>query len=417
MSYSNPGYADLLNSELLKHWNQVIQQSYERLRDRFESRFFLLSPQDIINPQPASVQWFADPAEPDFCIGSKTAKQLSDWGMRGRHALHNEYCEYSVVQRIDNTGQIRPKRVQITTELREYWTCIAKYDPIQVLEMMNNILGYQPAWEDIYGVGDPFDLNEEQREIAFARLVSGHGNDRELSGKGVPAQPVGKINTDNALFMTHPINGLDDLLYIVMFGALPYASQTPGVRANREQIFREARVEHLACRHADPAAAMGAYGAVFEGRSVSFADPLGMYILNFNDRVFLYNDEPIPQSWIRWSRGKQAGLYQRLEFGPSDDEDIFLDDITVEEGASSIPLTGGFQLLQNLEVGPKVVIGEATEVKDDEYVILTVTDQPINCSEAEICSAVIMPLQAEYERAHQMDRLAPRVMGNRDEEG
>jgi len=46
-----------------------------------------------------------------------------------------------------------------------------------------------------------------------------------LVAAGVPAQPTGRLNTDNALFMTHPINGLDDLLYI-MFGAKPYASRT-----------------------------------------------------------------------------------------------------------------------------------------------------------------------------------------------
>lgn len=412
MVYNSPGHADRLSESLRSQWNKVVQKSYDRLANAHASRFFSLDPSLLTGASPAAVQWFADPAEPNFCIGADVAKQLSDWGVRGRHELHNEYCEYHIVKRIDASGRLRPKRIEVTTELREYWVCIAKYDPIQLLEMVFNIIGYQPAWEDLYGVQDPFDLTEEQREIAFSTLMAGHGNDRDLADKEVPTQPTGRLNTEHALFMTHPINGLDDLLYIVMFGAKPYASETPGTPASREQIFRHAAVEQLACRHADPAAAMGAYSAVLEGRSVAFSDPLGMYILSFNQGVFIYNDEPVPQEWIRWSRGKEDGLYQRLEFGPSDSEDVFLDDIMVEEGASSMPLTGGFQLVQNIEVGPVVVVGEPTEVADEEYLILPARfDEAIPCSKADICSVTIQPLKDEYDREHSVDRVSPRTMG------
>jgi hypothetical protein len=156
---------------------------------------------------------------------------------------------------------MRPKRVQVTTELREYWVCVAMHDPVALRALTKNVLGLEPAWEDLYGVGDPLALSVDQRKLAFSTFVAGHGNDRELENLGVPAQPVGELNTDNALFMTHPINGLDDLLYIVLFGAKPYArgDVADPQPATREQIFREFDVEHLACRHADPAAAMGAH--------------------------------------------------------------------------------------------------------------------------------------------------------------
>ena len=133
---------------------------------------------------------------------------------------------------------------------------------------------------------------------------------------------MGRLNTDNALFMTHPINGLDDLLYIVLFGARPYARGDVGdlQPATREQIFREFGVEQLACRHADPAAAMGAHGAAFDGRTVALADPLGMYISSFSEDVFVVQDNPVPEAWIRWGRGREEGFYQRLEFGPDDDD-------------------------------------------------------------------------------------------------
>jgi hypothetical protein len=278
--------------------------------------------------------------------------------------------------------------------------------------MAQSVLGFEPAWEDLYGVNDPLALTEEQREIAFSRLVAGHGNDSKLAEAGVPSQPTGKLNTDYALFMTHPINGLDDLLYIVMFGAKPYASGTVGslTQATREQLFREFGVEHLACRHADPNAAMGALGAAFNGHTVAFANPLGMYIRSFTKDVFLFKGETIPDSWVRWSRGASEEMYQHLEFGPGDDDPAFLDDITVAVGANEEPLTGGFQVVQQMEVGPLVVIGQPTPVAEDEYVILSASDAPIQCQEASICQT-IKSLKQEYDNAHQMVRIAPRTMG------
>ncbi len=413
MVYDVPGNADELSANLVEKWNETIQSAYARLESDFGSRFFTLDPSTLINPIPAAIKWFADPAEPEFCLGAEVAQQLSDWGVEGRHELHNEYCEYRIIEREDATGRMRPKRVQITTELREYWVSIAKYDPQALRAMAQSVLGFEVSWKDLYSVDDPLTLTEEQREILFSIIVAGHGNDQKLVDAGVPSQPIGKLNTENALFMTHPINGLDDLLYIVMFGARPYASGTPQLpeQATREQLFRQFGVEQLACRHADPNAAMGALGAAFNGHTVAFANPLGMYIRSFTKDVFLINGEPIPDSWIRLSRGANEEMHQRLEFGPGDDEPEFLDDITVAVGPNDEPLKGGFQVVQQIEVGPKVVIGQPTPIAEDEYVILTASDAPIQCREARVCQ-IIKKLKCKYDCDFpQMVRIAPRTMG------
>lgn len=414
MVYDVPGRADKLSADLAQKWNETIQAAYASLQSDLGSRFFTLAPNTLTNAIPAPVKWFGDPAEPNFCLGAEVARQLSDWGVRGRQVLHNEYCEYRIIEKADTTGRMRPKRVQITTELREYWVSVAKYDPHAVRAMAQSVLGFESAWEDLYGVSDPLTLTEEQREIAFSRLVAGHGNNSKLVEAGIPSQPTGKLNTDYALFMTHPINGLDDLLYIVMFGAKPYASGAASSpkQATKEQLFREFGVEHLACRHADSNAAMGALESVFKGHTVAFANPLGMYIRSFTKDVFLFKGEPIPDSWVRWSRGARAEMYQRLEFGPGDDEPAFLDDITVAIGGNEEPLTGGFQLVQQMEVGPLVVIGQPTPVTEDEYVILCASDAPIQCQEARVCQT-IKSLKQEYDNVHQMVRVAPRTMGFR----
>src|SRR5205823_5114512 len=224
---------------------------------------------------------------------------------RGRHDVQNEYCDYAVIQGRDSSGKMRRKRVQISTELREYWVTIATADPDKVRELASNVLGFEVSFMDLYGVDNPKNLSEEERRVTFSTLVAGNGQDPTLP-KSVPYDPTGRINTDFCLFMSHPINGLDDLIYIVLFGAKPYAQMVAGKReqATREQIFRKYGVEHLACRHADPAAAMGACGAVFEGRTVAFQDPLGMYIKSFARDKFQLKSKPIPDAWVKFSRGK-----------------------------------------------------------------------------------------------------------------
>jgi hypothetical protein len=400
MPYAVPGRADQLSASLVKAWNDTIRSHFDRLAPQHGSRFFAPDPAAVGAPVPAQVTWFGDPAEPAFCLGGVVARELSDWGLDGRHELHNEYCEYRTLERPDATGRLRPKRVEVTTELREYWLAVARRSPTAVRRMAQDALGFLPSWQDLYGVSNPLVLSQAQREIAFATQVGGNGGDRALADAGVPAQPTGPLNTDRALFMTHPINGLDDLLYIVMFGAKPYsrANGAAATPVTREEIFRAAGVEHLACRHADPAAAMGAYGAAFAGRTVAFADPLGVYIRSFARDLFLFEGNPVPDAWVRFSRG-QAEMFQRLVFGPPDDHPAFLDDISVATGAVETPLTGGFQLLQQIEVGPLIVVGPTSLVAAGELVSIGASAAPIACLEAEVCTA-IGALKARYDAAH-----------------
>ncbi len=410
MAYAVPGRADELPDTLVRRWNSRITAEFERLRPTLGSRFFSIDPAEINPPTPAAVKWFGDPAEPAFCIGAGVARELSDWGVRGRHELHNEYCEYAAVHRPDADGRLRLKRVQVTTELREYWLTIARTDPDVLRGMATGVLGTEPSWPQLYGVTDPRVLSERGREVAFARLVAGHGNAADLVQAGVPTQPLGSLNTENALFMTHPINGLDDLLYIVMFGAKPYFRREGDQLspATREQIFRAEGVEHLACRHADPAAAIGAHAAAVEGRAVAFADPLGVYIQSFPREIFLLDDQPIPTEWVRFSRGSD-GMFQRLEVGPADDDPAFLDQVRVATGATDEPLVGGHQIVENVEVGPLVVAGPPSTVADRERVILAADAGPIVCRQAAVCSS-IQALKAEFDASGSRSRVAPRRM-------
>lgn len=404
MPYDAPGRADVLDPALVDAWNATIQSNHQEVLRELsnlgvsESRFFTLDPDELTEAKTVDVvHWPGDPLEPTFCVNRETVRTLCDWGVRGRHVLQNEYCEYAVVGKADASGRIRPKRIQLTTELPEYWTCLATHDPDRLRAVATAILGEEPPWHELYGVSEPHGLSKDERRLEFAETLAGHGNHKDLKDAGVPRDPRGRLNTENALFMTYPINGLDDLIFIVLFGARRFAvRQGDGTfrRAEANDIFA-GDLQELVCRHADPTAALGAYDLVLDSRRLAFADPLGMYIRTFNPDLLLFDGKPLPQAWVRWSRGDE-GMRQRLELGPGDDDDAFLDQIVVNVGEPE-PLVGGYQLIKLLEVGPLIATAPTREANEDEFTLLE-AGASVNCRETSICERV-NDLKEEHDSA------------------
>jgi hypothetical protein len=395
MGYDVPGRAEQASDELVGFWNEEIERAHEALGE-IHSRFFAHDPATLGQPQMnVGVTWPADPLEPTYCTSSGTVRELCDWGNRGRQLLHNEYCEYAIVRRVDTRGRERPKRVQVTTELREYWLTLAMHDPEQLLAAASNAIGEEPQWSELYGVDDPWALDKDERRQRFAVTVAGHGNNRQLEETGVPRDPIGRLNTDNALFMSNPINGLDDLIFVALFGARRFAVRGGDGklrRAERHDIFVGPN-RRIACRHADPAVALAAYRTVLADRTVGFANPLGVYIRPFNHGMLEVAGEAIPDSWVRWSRG-EAGMFQRLELGPGDDDEAFLDDIELTVGQERQRLRGGHQLLRMLEVGPLLATGPTSPAREDEYEEVP-AGHPIECHRGGLCDEVAM-LERDY---------------------
>jgi hypothetical protein len=242
-------------------------------------------------------------------------------------------------------------------------------------------------------------LSEDERLARFSRQVAGDGGGQVT---GVSTQPQGKLNRENILFMTHPINGLDDLIFIVMFGAKPYGVRLPdgSFRSpTKFEIFGNGNP--LACRNADPAAATGASEQARNGKKLAFADPLGMYILTDAKSLkqfFSIKDDTIPEEWIRLSRGK-PGMYQRLEFGPGDDRPEFLDDITVSTGALDAPVRGGYDVAQKIEIGPLIYLERQPSVDPISYIEVDEIDEDTQtpCSQSSECFTVLELLR-EYQK-------------------
>jgi hypothetical protein len=405
MPYDPPGRADDLPESLLARWNATITKHYNEQFKQHGSRFITADPDSLPQSDGADIHWFADPAEPVTCFDRATARQLADW-RRGRSTVQDEYAEYAIERRADPDGRIRPKRVQVTTELREYWATIAVADPDALAGIAEDALGRRPSMIELYGVDDPQSLEEPQREALFRRHLAGDDD----------GDPDGELNTANALFMINAINGLDDLIFIVMFGAQPYVVRLDdGTRrpATRDELFSlPTSAEILACRHADPVAAQGAHGAALDGRTVAFANPLGMYIKAFDDAALTLDGGALPDRWIRWGRGEE-GMRQRLVVGPPDDDPRFLDDITVSVGAADAPLVGGFQILQLVEVGPLVIAGPQTAVGEHEFFDVPAIREMIDCT-AEFACGPIRRLKERFDREQGGRRTGRRVPGGSD---
>ncbi len=197
---------------------------------------------------------------------------------------------------------------------------------------------------------------------------------RFVGSSGSP--PAHMINHDHLLFMQHQINGLDDLVFVVHFGAFPYAVRGSAGRrrAHIEEVFRNFGRDELFCRNADPNACNGAYAQAFlpgtetspMGTKIAFADPLGMYIRSFSAGDLFLGDEPVPRSWTLLERGAANGMPQRLVFGPSDAEAVFLDDATIGKGPGAKSVNG-YKLAKRIEVGPLVVVGAPEPITPDMF--------------------------------------------------
>lgn len=371
--FGAPGSADSDAPQVvIEAWNKLI---IDQIGSRPPSPILVVDAAEIPNGQISSaVSWPGHPLEPLNCQDEEVAAELCDWGWAGRAELHNEYLEYGLVMRSDAAGRLRPKRFVATTELMEWWQVMAVHAPEYFVSRVNGITGRTESFKGIFGrtVSQWEQLSTFQRAGEFSRVMVG-------MGRSVP--PSSSLNPDHVLFMSHPINGLDDLIYVVHFGSFPYAVKNGDeVRRTRiEEIFAAEGVRYLFCRNADPAAAEGAYNQAFmvgtEGapqyRKLAFANPLGMYIRSFSSDDLFFQGDVVPTRWTRLSRGAKT-MPQRLEFGPDDNEDGFLDEVTLGQDVDSPPLSG-YQVAKRIEVGPLVVVGDAAPIHEQDFKIISAT--------------------------------------------
>lgn len=361
--------------------SELVQHDFRH--DNSGLRFIRLLPSDIREAVRVPVFWSPVPRRLTDTLGPAGARTLCDWtprespigqnfaSMRGGREYHTEYCEYAIVY----DEQRRPKRVEITTELREWWLSLARCAPEVLRREAAEVLYGDPedgriGYADLYGDLDPTAAGPDARGAAFQRQVAG-------SEVSAPRQaPQGRLNRDRALFMAVPINGLDDLFWILLLGARRFArageldrpAPLPWLLLDnpyyRTQPAAMASLAHLYGTQADPAVLRAVQLLAWQNREIA-TDPLAAVLASEDfaaDRL-VFPDPDAARRWVRWSRPAAPGLYQRLVIGPGDDEPETLADIAVlDPSGDPAPLTGGYQLLELLATGIVLSAGPAGTV-------------------------------------------------------
>lgn len=132
----------------------------------------------------------------------------------GRH-LQEEYLEWRVIR--DDSERIT--RIEMTTELPDFWRSVAARDPGTTLNLVAQRAreASVPA-QAVYGDLDPLaaEVSPEDRERAFARsmLAWGAGSPYNNGQKAICC-------------MVHPMNTVEALIELVTRSAFPYAVEEP----------------------------------------------------------------------------------------------------------------------------------------------------------------------------------------------
>lgn len=375
-----PGDLSELGESGRAAWDKAVEAVVEKLRDNdLWSPLLSLDPEQI--PEVRAPDWPAFPARLQSCLGWQLACQLLDWrpqgeGDVGRIRHQEEYLEWRVV-REDRTI----KRVEMTTELPEYWRVLAAHEPEQTLELIAELAGEDEVpWEAIYGGTDPrgSSVTPDERGQAFARtmLADPDQDDRREALRGVSEYNDGRRAI---CCLIHRFNRLFDLVRLVSTSARPFLvtdSVTGRVRfpsGSESIVGLKPKPVAEDGRHSDPLIVERAVQFATEGRLIGFDDPVGIYIRGFQDQeLVLASGEPPPPDWfepggdqaaLSFSRGLGPGAsadgrprYQRLTLELPPDSDLMLGDLVIRRtgepvrfGAQLAALT---QLVAYVRTGP-----------------------------------------------------------------
>jgi hypothetical protein len=292
-----PGGLDALDDAGLAAWNEATEHIFARVTSDSDEHPYLLPVPDDRTREVTGPDWTGLPPRVVNCLTRRGALALLDWsarcGAEGRRRLQEEYIEWRVVR--DEHGVI--ERIELTTELRDYWAVIAAHAPKELLELVSGFVGRAVQPEEVYGNRGALELGPEQRARGFGETML----DRERTS------PLNN-GREGICFMVHPSNDLDALLRIAAAAASPCVLEDEVTGRRRcataceaIPLLDESAVEG---RASDPVIVERLGRLAFERRLTSFDDPLGIYIQGVEQtRLRTPDGAPVPVEWFTFSRG------------------------------------------------------------------------------------------------------------------
>lgn len=314
------------------------------------------------------MDWNGFPVRVAACLSShEQACELVDW--RGPddepcpRRLHEEYLEWRVVR--DRDGAIR--RVELTSELPDYWRDLAAYCPELLLQLVAEFAGEESVpRQAVYGACDPFgsDADPAAREEAFAsQMLSPQGNSPYSNGQRAICCLVQASNT---------LASLVELAVAAAVARPTIDNSTGNVRpmtaAEAIPLMRDSAV---AGRASDPVLVERLGRLAYEGRRCALQDPLGIYLQGVeHTRLRLPDGAPVAAEWFSFSRGigpaeasDGRARFQRLVFEIPADVGYAISGLT--DIATEMPIRFGSQIAELVQLavflrnGPPGVVGPA----------------------------------------------------------
>jgi hypothetical protein len=389
-----PGNLDDLNASGRAEWDAQIAQVYSDAIQTSGTRHFVAAPTPAMTAPPDLVDWDGIPVRVQACLKSRNkAMQLSDWttgsGDRGRSVCHEEYMEWRTVR--NPSGKII--RVEITTEVQEYWITLARHHPVRLLSLVARFAG-EPSvpYPMVYGSVNPNGpgVTPGARESGFRSMMLPNGG-------GPPLSPYNN-GQKGICFLYQGVNALAAAVYLAAYAAFPYAAADAAGNLRPltgSEAIASTQQSAVDCRNSDPTIVGGVLGQAFQGRQIALDDPPGISITQVDtERLRQPNGDPVPEEWFNLQRGIPSAdgrpRTQRLALEVPADLPFEVGDLT--DSATGETIEWGWQVAQLVKVGVYVRIGGTVE-GDPTPVALQPT---ANCAE-EGCGL----FRAEYDEFEQ----------------
>lgn len=359
-----PGLLDELGSSGAKAWEALVAETLEHVLSDLTAagrapQSFERDPSRI--PDVRAPDWPGFPARIAACLGRGRALQLLDWrtssaGDVGRVRHQEEYLEWRVVRAADDLATIR--RIEMTTELREYWEVLAAHEPGRLLDLVVEFSSLERIdYGLLYGALDPRGADASARREAFRRTMLPPPSASSLAG-------VSPLNDgrDGICCMVQPTNSLGALLALAASAARPLvvrdALTARGRPASGAEAIEALRVAAQDGRHSDPLLVERIAGLASEGRPVGVDDPIGIYIASVQHHELAQPDgEEVPEEWFSLERGVLASQSpdgrsraQRLVLEVPGDADFALSDLVVRRTGERLRFGGQLAALVQLTV-------------------------------------------------------------------
>lgn len=366
-----PGNLQMLPRAGLEAWRSEVERLLTPSALEEPQRLLLRPNRET--PHTLATDWTGLPQRVVSCIGRQAGLVLLDWpgvqGDEGRRRLQEEYLEWRTVRYPD--GRIR--RVELTTELPEYWATFAAYAPT---ELLATVAGF--AQKDtvdsaaVFGSYDPFGENTtpEERRTAFT--------DTMLSAKGRSPYNSGAKAICCLVQPTNTLGGLAALARAALRTYMVIDEHGVGRRC-LSAVDLLPRMRGLAepARASDPLLVERLARLAWEGRVVAFDDPIGVYVQGVeHGRLRSPGGASVPLEWFQFSRGTPApdmpdgrARGQRVTLEVPENEGYAVGDLV--DVATETPIAFGGQIAELVQVSVYLRVSDPGVAPIEPYVIST----------------------------------------------